>query len=131
MSYLIHAAKIIWLNRIVTNAYLEVASTGKFGKLFKQKPQTEQPTLDLGNMLVAPGLVDTHIHGLLNEDVMKSDWRGIDKISQGLLKAGVTSWLPTTITAPACQLLRICEMFGRRRLRQSRWLAGLQPKAHE
>lgn len=43
---------------------------------------------------------------------MKSDWEGIDKISQGLLSAGVTSWLPTTITADSDTLTRICKMFA-------------------
>ncbi|MCT7728184.1 MAG: amidohydrolase family protein, partial [Lactobacillus iners] len=62
---------------------------------------------------VAPGLVDTHIHGLLNEDVMKSDWDGINKISEGLLQAGVTSWVPTTITDSSDRLINICEKFAK------------------
>lgn len=44
---------------------------------------------------------------------MKSDWEGINKISKGLLSAGVTSWMPTTITAASSTLIRICEMFAK------------------
>lgn len=43
---------------------------------------------------------------------MKSDWEGIDKISNGLLQAGVTSWLPTTITASDKELTETCEKFA-------------------
>ena len=43
---------------------------------------------------------------------MKSDWKGINKLSEGLLSAGVTSWLPTTITASSDTLTKICKMFA-------------------
>ncbi|KRL62795.1 N-acetylglucosamine-6-phosphate deacetylase [Lactobacillus psittaci DSM 15354] len=94
--------------------YLEV-DAGKFGRYLRENQKPEGKIVELGAKAVAPGLVDTHIHGLLNEDVMKSDWEGINKISEGLLKAGVTSWLPTTITASSETLTSICEMFKEHR----------------
>ena len=47
---------------------------------------------------VCPGFVDIHIHGYLNEDVSDGKPEGIRKISYGIAKNGVTSYLPTTMT---------------------------------
>lgn len=41
---------------------------------------------------IAPGLVDTHIHGYMNHDVMDNDAEGIKVMSEGLLSCGVTSF---------------------------------------
>lgn len=48
--------------------------------------------------IVAPGLVDTHIHGYAGKDIMNAEEGALDVISKGLLKCGVTSFLPTTLT---------------------------------
>lgn len=48
--------------------------------------------------IVAPGLVDTHIHGYHGKDVMKAEEGALNVISKGLLECGVTSFLPTTLT---------------------------------
>ncbi|MDK7332902.1 amidohydrolase family protein, partial [Lactobacillus crispatus] len=92
--------------------YLEVQDNGKFGFFYPESKKPKGKIVDYAGKWVAPGLVDTHIHGSLREDVMKSDWEGINKISKGLLSAGVTSWMPTTITAASDTLTRICKMFA-------------------
>lgn len=112
MTYYIHADKFFLENRTEKGGYLEIQDNSKFGFYY---PETEKPAgkiVDYPGKWVAPGYVDTHIHGSLREDVMKSDWDGINKISKGLLSAGVTSWLPTTITAASATLTRICKMFA-------------------
>ena len=48
--------------------------------------------------IVAPGLVDTHIHGYAGKDIMNAEEGALDVISKGLLECGVTSFLPTTLT---------------------------------
>lgn len=47
---------------------------------------------------VAPGLVDVHIHGYLNEDASDGSADGIRKMANGVMKNGVTTFLPTTMT---------------------------------
>lgn len=47
---------------------------------------------------VAPGLVDVHIHGYLNEDASDGKAEGVRKMAQGVVKNGVTTFLPTTMT---------------------------------
>lgn len=48
--------------------------------------------------IVAPGLVDTHIHGYAGKDIMNAEEGALDVISKGLLECGVTTFLPTTLT---------------------------------
>lgn len=47
---------------------------------------------------VAPGLVDVHIHGYLNEDASDDSEEGIRKMAKGVIENGVTTFLPTTMT---------------------------------
>lgn len=115
MTYYVHADKFFLENRTERGGWLEVTDDGKFGLYYPEGHKPEGKIVDYSGSYVAPGLVDTHIHGMLEEDVMKSDWAGINKVSEGLLKAGVTSWLPTTITASDEQLTKVCKMFAEHR----------------
>lgn len=54
--------------------------------------------IDAKGLYVSPGLIDLHIHGYLNEDTSDGSEEGIRAIAKGLLKNGVTSFLPTTMT---------------------------------
>ncbi|MBR5515302.1 MAG: N-acetylglucosamine-6-phosphate deacetylase [Clostridia bacterium] len=47
---------------------------------------------------VAPGLVDVHIHGYLNEDASDGKAEGVRKMAYGVVENGVTTFLPTTMT---------------------------------
>lgn len=112
MTYFIHADKFFLENKTEIGGYLEVDDHGKFGFYYPEDEKPEGKIVDYTGKWIAPGLVDTHIHGLVNEDSMKSDWEGINKISEGLLKAGVTSWLPTTITDSDKNLIETCEKYA-------------------
>ncbi|MBO4367536.1 MAG: N-acetylglucosamine-6-phosphate deacetylase [Clostridia bacterium] len=54
--------------------------------------------IDAKGNYVAPGLVDVHIHGYLGEDTSDGKKDGIRTMAEGIVKNGVTSWLPTTMT---------------------------------
>ncbi len=54
--------------------------------------------IEANGCLVAPGLVDVHIHGYLNEDASDGSAEGIRKMAEGVMKNGVTTFLPTTMT---------------------------------
>lgn len=49
---------------------------------------------------VLPGFIDSHIHGAHGRDVMEASAEALEAISLSLLKRGITSWLPTTFSAP-------------------------------
>ncbi|MFL5685075.1 MAG: N-acetylglucosamine-6-phosphate deacetylase [Chloroflexota bacterium] len=48
---------------------------------------------------IAPGLVDVHVHGWGGHDAM-GDAAALDGMARALLRRGVTSFLPTAVTAP-------------------------------
>lgn len=54
--------------------------------------------IDAKGGIITPGLIDMHIHGYLGEDVSDGKAEGIRKIASGIIKNGVTSWCPTTMT---------------------------------
>ena len=56
--------------------------------------------VNFGDAVLAPGFVDIHIHGGAGHDVMEADADGLSAVEQLLFKHGVTSYLPTTVTAP-------------------------------
>lgn len=58
----------------------------------------EYDVIDAKGNLVAPGLVDIHIHGYLGEDASDGSAEGLKVMAAGIAKNGVTSWCPTTMT---------------------------------
>lgn len=62
--------------------------------------------IDAKGKLVAPGLTDLHIHGFMGDDASDGDAEGLDRISKNLIKNGVTSFLPTTMTLSYAELER-------------------------
>jgi N-acetylglucosamine-6-phosphate deacetylase len=64
---------------------------------------------DLGNDIMAPGYVDLHLHGSAGYDVMDDSAEALPAIEQLLIRHGVTSYFPTTVTAPMDITLRALE----------------------
>jgi N-acetylglucosamine-6-phosphate deacetylase len=58
---------------------------------------------------MAPGYVDLHIHGSAGYDVMDDSAEALPAIEQLLARHGVTSYFPTTVTAPMDATLRALE----------------------
>lgn len=60
--------------------------------------------IDASGKYVAPGLVDMHIHGYLGADVSDGDLNGLRLMAEGIIKNGVTSWCPTTMTVSKAEI---------------------------
>ncbi|WP_048812883.1 N-acetylglucosamine-6-phosphate deacetylase [Acidilobus saccharovorans] len=58
--------------------------------------------------LVAPGLVDVHIHGAGGYDVMSLKSRDLEGMAKFLACRGVTSFVPTTVSLPPEDIKRAC-----------------------
>ncbi len=69
--------------------------------------------LDFPDLVLAPGFVDVHIHGGSGHDVMEPDASALAAIEAGMAAHGVTSYLPTTVTAPEDRILRALEHLGK------------------
>jgi len=61
--------------------------------------------VDFSDSILAPGYLDIHIHGGAGHDVMEADPAALPAVEQLLAKHGVTSYLPTTVTAPGDHIL--------------------------
>lgn len=60
--------------------------------------------IDAKGGIVAPGLVDIHIHGYLGEDTCDAKRDGIKKMAYGVAENGVTAFLPTTMTVAKAEI---------------------------
>ena len=98
---------IILEDKVFKNYYMEVEN-GKIKSFSKDEPEKYE---DLGE-IIAPGLVDTHIHGYHGEDIMNAKKGALEIISKGLLETGVTSFLPTTLTDSTEKLDEACRVVG-------------------
>lgn len=103
-----YSAKYIVLeDKVLEDYYMEVED-GKVKSFSKNKPEEFKY---LGE-IIAPGLVDTHIHGYAGKDIMDCEKGYLNEISKGILECGVTSFLPTTLTDTTEKLDKACEIIG-------------------
>lgn len=68
----------------------------RFGAIADTAPTQ---AIDLGDATIIPGLIDIHIHGREERDVMDADPEALAVISASLAKHGVTGFLATTVTS--------------------------------
>src|SRR5262245_59198763 len=72
-------------------------------------PASDASALDFGDDIIAPGYFDLHIHGGRGFDVMDDTPGALPAIERLLVQHGVTSYYPTTLTAPVDTTLRSLE----------------------
>lgn len=105
------------------------------GVVVEVASQTARPVpqgarwLDFGKAILAPGFVDIHIHGGAGFDVMNADSAGFDALEQLLAAHGVTSYFPTTVTAPIDQTLSALDRLATAIERAERQPASEIPRA--
>jgi N-acetylglucosamine-6-phosphate deacetylase len=58
------------------------------------------PSLNAECCFILPGFMDIHIHGAAGHDTMDASPEGLRTLARFLVSHGVTSFLPTTLTAP-------------------------------
>ena len=101
------AKYIVLEDRILEDYYMQIED-GKIKSFSKEEPENYE---DLGE-IIAPGLVDTHIHGYGGKDIMDCKKGYLNEISKGILECGVTSFLPTTLTDSTEKLNEACKVIG-------------------
>ena len=73
------------------------------------KPESGATIIDYGNYQIAPGLVDTHIHGFKGADVMDNDVRSTSYDFERTSFMRSYFYLPTTLTASRELLADVCQ----------------------
>lgn len=111
MRKFIYADKFFLNSDTKPAGYLEIIN-GKFGNYYTELPEKDANVVDHSGQWIAPGLVDTHIHGYKNQDVMDNNAEGLKIMSEGLLECGVTSYLPTTLTSTKELLKDVAKTIG-------------------
>ncbi|MBP5657789.1 MAG: N-acetylglucosamine-6-phosphate deacetylase [Clostridia bacterium] len=97
MKYIVNG-QIILKDRIVQGMALAYEDGVIKGVTDAQSVPAGADIIDAEGGYVAPGLIDVHIHGYLGKDVCDGDPEGLRTIAGGLVKNGVTGFLPTTMT---------------------------------
>lgn len=87
--------KIILKNQILENKVLVFDE--KIIDIADEIPK-DCETIDGDGKYISPGLIDIHIHGNMGKDTMDSTDESIETISKSIMRHGVTSFLPTTMT---------------------------------
>ncbi len=105
-AYAVKAGGFVLADHLAEGGYLAIED-GCFGAWSSEAPEGVE-ILDLRDAIVAPGFVDTHIHGFAGHDVMDCDADGMRTVSRELARRGTTSWLPTTLTASFEETGRAC-----------------------
>ena len=119
MRMLIYCGKAVSPEDILEPAIIEINS-GRIERLYhvseKCSCRFSHKILDsaecdiyLPQAIAVPGFVDIHIHGAFGCDTMDATPEAMRAISGFLPKNGVTSFLPTTITAPWPDLVSAVE----------------------
>ena len=103
-TYIING-KIVLPDEVVSGKALCFdAQSGKIVSVVDTVPAGAD-CIDAANGYVAPGLVDIHIHGYLNEDASDAKPEGVKKMAYGVAKNGVTAFLPTTMTVSKPEII--------------------------
>lgn len=89
--------KIILKDRIVEDCALLYSDVIE-GVVKPENIPSDAEIIDAKGGYVSPGLIDIHIHGYLGKDVCDGEEESIRTISGGIVKNGVTGYLPTTMT---------------------------------
>ncbi|MGL4797174.1 MAG: amidohydrolase family protein, partial [Paraclostridium sp.] len=87
--------KIVLKNEILEN--MVIVFNEKVVDITNEVPENCE-VIDVKGKYVSPGLVDIHIHGNMGKDTMEGTDEAIDTISKSIMRHGVTSFLPTTMT---------------------------------
>ena len=105
-TFAIKSNHIVLPNHVDGSGYVLVKD-GLIAGVVEEAPQGVE-VIDHSDCWVAPGFVDTHIHGFVGRDVMDLDPAGITVICEELARRGTTSWLATTLTASVEQTGQAC-----------------------
>ena len=71
---------------------------GKFAEILPENVPADAE--DLNGAYVIPGLIDVHNHGNSNADFSDGDLEGVKTMARYLLKNGITSFAPASMTLP-------------------------------
>lgn len=84
-----------------------VIREGRIADISEREPASsaEDTIIEAEGLTVAPGLIDLHVHGAVGYDTMDASPEAIQAMARFFARHGVTSFLPTTMTASREEIL--------------------------
>jgi len=106
-SILIHNARLALGERLVPEGWLLVRR-GRIAKIGWAQPlpdETVDRVIDAQGGILAPGMIDLHVHGAMGHDTMDASPEGLGAMARMYAEHGVTSFLATTMTASHASIM--------------------------
>jgi len=97
-QFLIKSSKVFIDGKFETGLNIAV-SNGFISSISETKTDSTE-IIDLTNLTLLPGFIDIHTHGGNGFDAMDGTHHAVREVSKHKLREGVTSFCPTTMTAP-------------------------------
>jgi N-acetylglucosamine-6-phosphate deacetylase len=110
MRTLLTAGTLVLPDSVLADPWLliEDGTIQSFGTRGDGLPQ-HQEHHDLAGALLTPAMLDIHVHGAANHDVMEATAEGVSHVTRFLASHGVGAFLPTTVTAKVDDILSALE----------------------
>ncbi len=113
MRKLLYNARLLTESGLATGwVLIEDGRIGEIGQGTAPIP-SDAARIDLQESLLAPGMIDVHVHGALGVDVMDGNPESLRRMAGFYAQHGVTSFLATTTTADPETLLAAVENVAR------------------
>ncbi|WP_163652322.1 N-acetylglucosamine-6-phosphate deacetylase [Listeria sp. PSOL-1] len=84
---------------VLEDAYIRFDSQIKeVGTMTNFKANQDEEVIDASDKMIIPGFIDVHSHGGYGHDAMDADPKALKEQVRGMLKEGITTYFPTTMT---------------------------------
>ncbi|MBC1520360.1 N-acetylglucosamine-6-phosphate deacetylase [Listeria aquatica] len=84
---------------VLENAYIRFdKEILEVGQMVNFKAEKSEEVIDAKGQTIVPGFIDVHSHGGYGHDAMDADPEGLKKQVRGMLREGITTYFPTTMT---------------------------------
>ncbi|EJL6261746.1 N-acetylglucosamine-6-phosphate deacetylase [Vibrio cholerae] len=98
------AQRVLHGDKWQPDAVVTVDDTGVITAIETYDVQRHADALNLGQVDLLPGLLDSHVHGSKGCDVMDATHESLNTLSLYFASLGVTAFVATTVTAPVAKI---------------------------
>ncbi|EJL6552043.1 N-acetylglucosamine-6-phosphate deacetylase [Vibrio cholerae] len=98
------AQRVLHGDKWQPDAVVTVDDTGVITAIETYDAQRHADAVDLGQVDLLPGLLDSHVHGSKGCDVMDATHESLNTLSLYFASLGVTAFVATTVTAPVAKI---------------------------